>query len=107
MSASPAALSLPGILADICSARSIAFASYWPWSTRMGVVVELPSTSMVVVQLNFTGKPSGSEYFIVTAPVSSLCESVNVTAACSFELSPYFCRPPFMFPPIPLWESAK
>ncbi len=70
------------------------------------VVVELPSMSIVVVQLNLTGRPFGSEYLIVTAPVSLSRERVKVTGMCSSDLIPYFSRPLLVLPPIELWESA-
>ena len=73
---------------------------------RIGVVVDLPSTSMVVVQLNLTGKPLGSEYLIVTSPVSSLRERVNVTAMCSLEEMPCARNPPLRFTLRALCESA-
>ena len=73
---------------------------------RIGVDVDLPSTSTVVVQLNLSGKPSGSEYLMVTAPVSSLRESVNVRGMCSSELIPYCSKARLVLQPVPLWESA-
>ena len=102
-----AASSFPGSLSAIWSANVIALASYWPWSMRIGVLVVLPSTSMVVVQLNFTGKPAGSEYLMVTAPVSSFRESVNVTGMCSSDEMPAEAKPPLTLTPMALWESAK
>ena len=102
-----AARSLPGSLSAMEPAWVIASVSYWPRSMRIGVVTVLPSTSTVVVQLNFTGKPLGSEYLMVTAPVSSLRESVNVTGMCSSDEMPAEAKPQLTLTPIALWESAK
>ena len=53
------------------------------WSTTIGVVVMLPSTSIVVVQEKRTGNSSGPVYLTVIAPVSSSFEIVKSTQACS------------------------
>ena len=86
--ASPASLVPAGSFAPTEAAVSSALASNWPWSTRIGVVVTLPFTSTVRVQLNLTGRPAGSEHLTVTAPVVSSRESVKVRAMCSSETIP-------------------
>ena len=45
-------------------------------SITIGVVVVVPLMSMVAVQWKWNGKPSGSLYVTVTAPVSAFFESV-------------------------------
>ena len=52
-----------------------AISRYWR-STTIGVVVVVPSMVMVAVQWNWNGKPCGSLYVTVIAPVSAFLESV-------------------------------
>ena len=88
MTASAAARSLPGTLAAMVPAWVMASASYWPWSMRMEVEVTVPSTPTVTVQLNLTGKFSGSLMKTETAPVAASFAMVYSTGMCSLASRP-------------------